>query len=55
MECEQSSSLDLFLDVPFAKRWEKHKDTIRRLYIDEGLSVEEVANIMKHQYRFDAK
>ncbi|KAI1110727.1 hypothetical protein F5Y14DRAFT_427680 [Nemania sp. NC0429] len=54
MEGGQPSSPDLFLDIPFAKRWEKHKNTIRGLYIDEGKSVEEVADIMKHQYQFDA-
>jgi hypothetical protein len=55
METGQPSSSDLFLDVPFSKRWESHKNTICKLYIDEDLSIEDVANRMKRQYRFDAK
>ncbi|KAJ2985231.1 hypothetical protein NUW58_g5646 [Xylaria curta] len=51
---EAMPSYYLFLDVPFSKRWESHKNTIYRLYIDEDLSVEEVAGIMKCQYQFDA-
>ncbi|KAI0964809.1 hypothetical protein F4678DRAFT_454824 [Xylaria arbuscula] len=54
MESGQSSSDQLFLEVPFSKRWDCHKDTIYRLYIDEDRSMEDVADIMKCRYRFDA-
>jgi len=43
------------LEVPFPKRWECHKDTIKRLYIDNKKTVEEVAETMKISYMFDAE
>ncbi|KAH6673207.1 hypothetical protein B0J14DRAFT_66218 [Halenospora varia] len=43
-----------FQDIPFAKRWECHKPTIKDLYIDQDLSAREVAQRMKEQYKFDA-
>jgi hypothetical protein len=46
---------NLFLDVPFAQRWECHKDTIHNLYITQGRLIEDVAATMKVQYQFDAK
>jgi len=55
MEGRPPNDPDLFLHIPFSKRWEAHKATICRLYIDEERSVEDVAGIMKLQYRFDAK
>ncbi|KAI0154615.1 hypothetical protein GGR57DRAFT_512123 [Xylariaceae sp. FL1272] len=45
---------ELFLHVPFAKRWEYHKATIHDLYIGKGRSIEEVAAVMKKDYSFDA-
>ncbi|KAI0861575.1 hypothetical protein F4860DRAFT_164385 [Xylaria cubensis] len=54
MERGQPSNPDLFLHIPFAKRWDYHKNTIYRLYIEEECAVEEVADIMKRDYRFDA-
>jgi hypothetical protein len=44
-----------FLEIPFPKRWECHKDTIKRLYIDNKKTVEEVAETMKISYMFDAE
>ncbi|KAI0517505.1 hypothetical protein F5B22DRAFT_108079 [Xylaria bambusicola] len=54
MESGQPSSPDLFLNVPFSKKWGCHKDTILRLYIDEDRRLEDVVDIMKRIYRFDA-
>ncbi|KAI1327802.1 hypothetical protein F5Y16DRAFT_370945 [Xylariaceae sp. FL0255] len=54
MEGDPSINPDLFLDVPFSRRWALHRDTIVRLYVDENRSVEDVAQIMKSTYRFDA-
>ncbi|KAK5635682.1 hypothetical protein RRF57_011394 [Xylaria bambusicola] len=54
MESEQLSNPDLFLDVPFSKRWDCHQSTILRLYIDEDRPVKDVADIMKRIYLFDA-
>ncbi|KAI1372771.1 hypothetical protein F4677DRAFT_431474 [Hypoxylon crocopeplum] len=51
---EANSSDPFFLNVPFKKRWDCHKDTIKSLYIDEGRSVENIATTMKSEYRFDA-
>ncbi|KAI0545283.1 hypothetical protein F4679DRAFT_599855 [Xylaria curta] len=55
MERGQPSNSDLFLHIPFSKRWDYHKNTINRLYIEESRAVEDVADIMKHQYQFDAR
>ena len=55
MESGQPSGPQLFLDVPFAKRWECHRDTINRLYITEDRPIEDVADIMKSIYWFDAR
>jgi hypothetical protein len=55
MEGRPPNDPDLFLHIPFSKRWEAHKATICRLYRDEERSVEDVANVMKCQYRFDAR
>ncbi|GAW12359.1 hypothetical protein ANO14919_017250 [Xylariales sp. No.14919] len=57
MDSGQPSSPELFLNVPFSRRWECHRNTIHRLYIDEDRPVEGaegVAAIMKGTYRFDA-
>ncbi|KAI0490939.1 hypothetical protein F4859DRAFT_501062 [Xylaria cf. heliscus] len=54
MERGQPSNPDLFLHIPFNKRWDSHKNTIHQLYISEDLDVEDVADIMKHRYLFDA-
>lgn len=35
-------------------QWEKHKDQIKKLYLDEGKSVEETRDCMREQYGFDA-
>jgi len=43
------------LHIPFAKRWDYHRDTIRKLYIDEDLSIKDLAAKMKNKYSFDAK
>ncbi|KAI8633005.1 hypothetical protein F5Y19DRAFT_285198 [Xylariaceae sp. FL1651] len=54
MDEEQPSNSHFFLHIPFSRRWDYHKDTICRLYIDEGRPIEEVVSTMKHEYRFDA-
>ncbi|KAK7991240.1 hypothetical protein PG988_000034 [Apiospora saccharicola] len=43
-----------YLDVPFSKRWDCHRDTIQRMYIHEGRSIEDIASKMKKDYSFDA-
>ncbi|KAK8069909.1 hypothetical protein PG994_006525 [Apiospora phragmitis] len=43
-----------YLHIPFPKRWDCHRDTIQRLYIDDGLSIEDIALKMKDAYWFDA-
>lgn len=35
-------------------QWDKHKDQIKKFYLDEGKSVEETRDCMKEQYGFDA-
>ncbi|KAK6829647.1 hypothetical protein PG987_010231 [Apiospora arundinis] len=55
MDCTNSNPPDpRYLHVPFSKRWDCHRNTIQRLYIDEGLSVEDIASKMKDEYSFDA-
>ncbi|KAI1501243.1 hypothetical protein F5X99DRAFT_428544 [Biscogniauxia marginata] len=44
----------LFLHIPFTRRWEYHKNTITRLYIEEGEPLKNVAQTMKQFYKFDA-
>jgi hypothetical protein len=40
--------------VPYQARWELLKPTIKRLYIDEGRRVADVAEIIKRDYGFGA-
>jgi hypothetical protein len=40
--------------VPYQARWELLKPTIKRLYIDEGRHVTDVADIIKRDYGFSA-
>jgi hypothetical protein len=40
--------------VPYEARWELLKPTIKRLYIDEGRRVTDVAEIIKTDYEFSA-
>jgi hypothetical protein len=40
--------------VPYQARWELLKPTIKRLYIDEGRHVTDVAEIIKRDYGFSA-
>ncbi|KAI1328405.1 hypothetical protein F5Y16DRAFT_154316 [Xylariaceae sp. FL0255] len=54
MAAHWSENPDLFLHVPFARRWECHKPTIQNLYITQGRDVKDVAAVMKTQYHFDA-
>lgn len=37
-----------------AKKWAEHKDIIIRLYQTEGLTLDEVKEIMSREYRFSA-
>lgn len=43
-----------FLKVPFNKRWEIHKPTIKRLYVEENMKLSELVVKMKTSYMFDA-
>ncbi|ETS76332.1 hypothetical protein PFICI_11719 [Pestalotiopsis fici W106-1] len=54
MDAGSSSHDPYFLHVKFDQRWECHKDTIIRLYLDEKMSFVKLAETMKMQYRFDA-
>ncbi|KAG9228624.1 hypothetical protein BJ875DRAFT_547603 [Amylocarpus encephaloides] len=50
-----SQGIPLFFhDIPFNKRWEHLKPTIRRLYIDEDKQPKQAAQVMKDHFRFDA-
>ncbi|KAK7931180.1 hypothetical protein PG985_001892 [Apiospora marii] len=40
--------------VSFSKKWDYHRDTIQRLYLDDRLSIKEIAAKMKDEYSFDA-
>jgi hypothetical protein len=40
--------------VPYQARWELLKPTIKRLYIDEGRRLADVADIIKKEYGFVA-
>jgi hypothetical protein len=40
--------------VPYQARWELLKPTIKRLYIDEGRHVTDVADTIKRDYGFSA-
>jgi hypothetical protein len=40
--------------VPYQARWELLKSTIKRLYIDEGRRITDVADIIKRDYGFGA-
>ena len=40
--------------VPYQARWELLKPTMKRLYIDEGRRVVDVADIIKRDYGFGA-
>jgi len=44
-----------FLDIPFNKRWEFLKPTIKRFYIDEDQKLPKVMQLMKEEYHFDAE
>lgn len=37
-----------------AIQWERHRATIKELYIDEGKRLKDVADIMKQDYGFNA-
>lgn len=37
-----------------ALQWEKHRATIKELYIDEGKRLKDVADIMRQDYAFNA-
>lgn len=37
-----------------AVQWERHRETIKELYIDEGKRLKDVADIMKQEYGFNA-
>ncbi|RSM18459.1 hypothetical protein CDV31_002784 [Fusarium ambrosium] len=43
-----------FLHIPYNKRWEYLKDTIIKLYLEEGEKVDKLASRMKSEYSFDA-
>jgi Clr5 domain len=51
---EAQGSDPFFLNVPFSKRWDFHKATIQRLYIDEGYGLPALVKTMKDDYKFDA-
>jgi hypothetical protein len=51
---EAQGSDPFFLNVPFNKRWECHKPTIERLYVDEGYELPALIQTMKDDYKFDA-
>lgn len=55
MDAEIPDPDPYFLHVKFDKRWECHKGTIVRLFVDEDKSMKELADQMKTQYRFDAR
>lgn len=55
METEIPLADPYFLHVKFDQRWECHKNTIIRLFVEEDLSFIKLAETMKTQYRFDAK
>jgi hypothetical protein len=38
-----------------ANRWEPHKDTLRRLYLDQGTTLSKVMQEMKDSYGFTAR
>ena len=40
--------------IPFSKKWDYHRDTIQRLYLDKKLSIKKIAAKMKKEYSFDA-
>ncbi|KAK6223958.1 hypothetical protein LQW54_000104 [Pestalotiopsis sp. IQ-011] len=54
MDAEIPDPDPYFLHVKFDKRWECHKSTIVRLFVDEDKSMKELSDQMKTQYRFDA-
>ncbi|KAK8085417.1 hypothetical protein PG997_006688 [Apiospora hydei] len=43
-----------YLQIKFSQRWDYHRDTIRKMYIDDGLSTKHIALKMKEEYMFDA-
>ncbi|KAK8115726.1 hypothetical protein PG984_012228 [Apiospora sp. TS-2023a] len=43
-----------YLHVPFGKRWECHRNTIHKLYMDDRLSIKDIVMKMKDEYSFDA-
>lgn len=56
MEALSSSGIGpFFLDIPFNKRWDFLKLTIKRLYIDEDQKLPKVMQVMKEEYHFDAE
>ncbi|KAK8044160.1 hypothetical protein PG993_004184 [Apiospora rasikravindrae] len=43
-----------YLHIKFSKRWDYHRETIEKMYIDERLSTKDIAFKMKDEYMFDA-
>lgn len=41
-------------ESPGSFNWERHRATIKELYIDEGKRLKDVADIMKRDYAFNA-
>ena len=44
-----------FLHIPYDKRWEYLKPTITRLYMEEKVSLDRLAERMKTEYSFSAQ
>ena len=51
----QPPPVEKFLDVPYQQRWERHKNTIVKLFLDDGLTIPKVAERMKTVYSFDGQ
>lgn len=45
----------LGMTIVIASKWDPHKETIRRLYIDDKISLDELVRVMKEEYNFAAR